>query len=298
MSPAPPFSWRRWSPAPLVGASLGLHAGGLAALAAQPGLWPWLAGGLLANHALLTAAGMAPRNGWLGANLRRLPPAGAARRQIALTFDDGPDPAVTPAVLDLLERHGARASFFVIGERAARHPALLREMRRRGHSIENHTHTHPRHFAALGPFGMRREVLSAQAAIGAALGEAPRLFRAPMGLRSPLLDPVLAGAGLGLVSWSRRGLDGASGDARRVAARLAAPRAGEILLLHDGNARRDAAGRPVVLAVLPGLLGAVAAAGLSAVPLPETLVPSPGPAVPAAAAGGRGSPASGAGASS
>jgi len=81
---------------------------------------------------------------------------GSHQKQVALTFDDGPDPQWTPQVLDLLEAHGATASFFPIGERVVRHPALAREILRRGHSLENHTHRHPHSFACWTPGAMRR----------------------------------------------------------------------------------------------------------------------------------------------
>jgi peptidoglycan/xylan/chitin deacetylase (PgdA/CDA1 family) len=208
---------------------------------------------------------------------------------VALTFDDGPDPEVTPRVLDMLDAQGAKATFFVIGRRAARHPALLREMRARGHAIGNHTHRHPAGFAAFGPWRMRREIAEAGHAIADACGERPTLFRAPMGLRNPLLDPVLAAEGLRLVSWTRRGYDTRRQPPERVLARLAdglAPR--DILLLHDASSAPDEAGRPVVLSVLPRLLGRLAQAGLISVALP-----SAGAGVPASA-GAAASPSSGA----
>jgi peptidoglycan/xylan/chitin deacetylase (PgdA/CDA1 family) len=260
-----PLAWARlrgWSPTPLARASLYVHGLGAAALAAQPGAWPAVLGLLACNHAVL-ACGMHPRGSLLGPNLTRLP--ASAGRSVALTFDDGPDPEVTPRVLDLLEQHGARATFFVIGRRATRHASLLREMRRRGHDVANHTHRHPASFACRSPWGLWREVTDAQHAIADACGQAPRLFRAPMGLRSPLLDPVLAAEGLTLVSWTRRGYDTVARRPARVLDRLTSGlAAGDILLLHDTAEGRDAEGRPMVLAVLPALLERLAAAGLTA----------------------------------
>lgn len=245
----------------------------------MPASWPWVLGGLALNHAGLTLCGMMPRSALLGANLSCLPPGG---RRLALTFDDGPDPEVTPRVLDLLEAAGAGASFFLIGERAARHPALVREILRRGHSVENHTQTHPLHFAALSLHAQRRQILQADAAIRDA-GGAPRFFRPPAGLRSPLTDPALTGTGLRLASWTWRGADGAIGNPARVLQRLRNVGAGNIVLLHDGNCRRDSEGQPVVLSVLPALLRRMAEAGLSSVPLPAA-VDGPGEAAAAAAA--------------
>lgn len=247
-----------WSPAPIPRASLWLHAAAAFGLAGQPEFWPQALALLAGNHALLAGL-MHPRGGRLGPNLVRL--SAGMEGRIALTFDDGPDPAVTPRVLDLLDRHQAKASFFVIGRRAIRHGALLREVLRRGHTVENHSHHHRWHFACQGPWALRREVALAQRAIAEATGVAPRFFRAPMGLRSPLLDPVLAMEGLRLVAWTRRGYDGRDGQADRVLARLTRGLAGrDILLLHDTAPR----GLPAaVLEVLPRLLERCAAAGLS-----------------------------------
>ncbi|WP_207802913.1 polysaccharide deacetylase family protein [Roseicella frigidaeris] len=257
-----------WRPAPAIRASLLVHALALGAGLASPQDWPGLAGLLLGNHALL-GLGMRPRSALLGPNLTRLPPArDPATRPVALTFDDGPDPAVTPRILDLLDRHGAKASFFVLGHLAERHPALVREIRARGHSVENHTHSHPLSFGAWGPGAMRREIAQAQAAIAAAAGEAPRFFRPPAGIRSPLLDPVLWRAGLRLVTWTRRGYDTACARPERVIARLLRNLGeGDILVLHDRPGRR---GTPA-LAVLPALLEALARRGLSAVSLRQAV---------------------------
>lgn len=256
-----------WRPTPLVRASIWLHAGTAAAMVACPSTWAEGATLLAANHAVL-ACGMHPRSALLGKNLVRLPMAAAQRGFVALTFDDGPDPEATPRVLDLLDLAGAQATFFVIGCRAQKHPALAREILRRGHAIGNHTQRHPLGFACWPPASMRREIEEAQRAIGDVCGQAPTLFRPPAGLRSPLLDPVLVASGLSLVSWSRRGYDGVVGRAglvlRHMARGLAA---GDILLLHDGRSARARHGGPVVLDVLPRLLERLRDLGLRSVPL-------------------------------
>lgn len=267
-----------WSPAPAIKASFWLHGAALGLLAAEPSGWPGVAGLVAANHAVL-ACGMWPRSAMLGPNLTRMPAAGEA---VVLTFDDGPDPEVTPRVLDLLDHHGAKASFFVLGRLAARHPQLLREILARGHGVENHTHRHPLGFAAWPPGAMLREIRRAQAAIADACGRAPQYFRAPAGLRSPLLDPVLAIAGLRLVSWTRRGYDTVSPDPDRVLRRLTRNLgAGDILLLHD----RGPAASCMTLRVLPRLLAALSAAGLGAAALRPALDAAPHAARAAGATG-------------
>ncbi len=252
-----------------VKASLAWHAGaGIAALVA-PSAWPWALAAVVANHAVLTGAGLWPRSTWLGRNWTRLPDAAVARREIAITVDDGPDPEVTPRVLDLLDAHAVHATFFAIGSAAARHPTLCREIARRGHSVQNHSDRHSHAFSLLGPRAMAREIGAAQTRLADITGLAPRFFRAPAGLRNPFLAPVLDRLGLQLVSWTRRGFDTVRSDPGPVLARLASGLgAGDILLVHDGNAARTRDGRAVVLDVLPALLERCAGARLQAVTLP------------------------------
>lgn len=104
----------RWRPAPVIRISAAVHLAGVAAVALDPLSWPYIGAALVANHAALGLGVMMPRSTILGPNLRSLPQPSASRGEIALTFDDGPDPAVTPRILDQLDRYGARASFFCI----------------------------------------------------------------------------------------------------------------------------------------------------------------------------------------
>ena len=272
MTALPPIHARRqWRPTPLLQASFALHAGALGLIAMQPGLWPWGLGALAANHLALTSAGLWPRSRSLGPNWVRLPPA-AAPGHIAITIDDGPDPEVTPQVLDLLDRFEARASFFCIGSRAQRHPELCREIVRRGHAVENHSQHHDHRFATFGPYRMAREIEIGQDNLAALTGQRPCFFRPPAGLRNPFLEPILARHGLHLASWTRRGYDTRNRDADDVVRRLTSDlSAGDILLLHDGNTARTVAGQPVILAVLPGVLEAAAAAGLKTITLGSAL---------------------------
>ena len=262
----------RWRPSPLIAGSFVLHGAALLAWAMQPQWWPQLLALLVFNHAVLTVCGLVPRSAWLGPNMTRLPGAAAARGEIAITIDDGPDPQVTPAVLDLLDRHQARATFFCIGVRAQAHPELCREIVRRGHAVENHSQHHAHSFSFMGLGGLRRELALAQDTLAGITGQRPLFFRAPAGLRNPLLDPVLSGLGLQLASWTRRGFDTRTGDPGVLLRRLTRGlRAGDILLVHDGNAARTLAGEHAILAVLPRLLEQSAAAGLRPVTLREAL---------------------------
>jgi peptidoglycan/xylan/chitin deacetylase (PgdA/CDA1 family) len=251
-------------------ASAGLHVLAGASLVAAPSRWPAALGAVAASQLALTVAGLLPRCSLLGPNLVRLP--GDTDGRVALTFDDGPDPSVTPRVLDLLDRHGAKASFFCIGRLVLAHPGLAREIHERGHRVENHSFRHSNAFAFQGPARLRAEIQRAQDAIGSSLGRAPLLFRAPAGIRNPWLDPVLARLGLRLVSWTRRGFDTVTAAPQRVTARLVRGLAGgDILLLHDGSCARDASGRPVVLQALPELLHELERRGLRSVRVDEAL---------------------------
>jgi len=262
----------RWPWPSALSASVGLHAVAAAAAALLPGAPGWAAAAVVVNHLVLTGAGLWPRSALLGPNVSRLPPAAAARREIAITLDDGPDAEVTPAVLDLLAAAGVRTTFFCIAERARAQPALVRRMVAAGHSVQNHSRHHRHDFSLLGPRGFEREIGAAQALLADISGVQPHCFRAPAGLRNPLLDPVLHRLGLHLVSWTRRGYDTRDDDARRVLGRLTRGLAGgDLLLLHDGHARRATGGRPVVLEALPPLLARCRAAGLRPVTLAEAL---------------------------
>ncbi|MEO8936643.1 MAG: polysaccharide deacetylase family protein, partial [Burkholderiaceae bacterium] len=222
---------------PLIHASIGLHVFAAGMMTVQPSWWPMTLATLVADHAVITATGLWPTSTWLGPNLRRLPVAATARGEIALTIDDGPDPDVTPRVLDLLDALAVRATFFCIGARIRAHPALARAIVARGHAIENHSDIHRHDFSLLGPARLDRELASAQRTIVDTVGIAPRFFRAPAGLRNVFLQAALERQDLALTSWTRRGFDTVGRDPKRVAARLVAGlAAGDILLLHDGHA--------------------------------------------------------------
>lgn len=261
-----------WRPSPAIRLSMLMHGAAAATLVAAPAAWPWALGAVALNQAIISGAGMLPRSTLLGPNVNRLPETAAVRNEVALTFDDGPDPEVTPRVLDLLDAAGARASFFCIGREARRHPALCLEIAERGHAVENHGDSHSWMFAAFGMGRQRADIAAAQATLADLTGRVPRFFRPTAGLRNPLLDPVLAGLDLRLASWTRRPFDTREGDPRKVLARLTRGLAGgDILLLHDGHAARSPAGEPVVLAVLPGLLNLLQAHNLRTVTLSQAL---------------------------
>jgi peptidoglycan/xylan/chitin deacetylase (PgdA/CDA1 family) len=253
-------------------ASIALHTGALVATAVNPHLWAWSLGAVAANHAAISAVGLIPRSSLLGPNWTRLPQEAASRGVVAITVDDGPEPAITPRVLDILDEYDAKATFFCIGERVVRHRALAQEIVRRGHAIENHSYRHPHYFSLLGPRAMAAEVERAQGVIGDTTGERPLFFRAPAGLRNPFLQPVLGRLDLRLASWTRRGFDTVNGNPHTVFRRLARNLArGDILLLHDGNAAKAASGAPVICEALPRVLDELKTRGLASVVMRSAL---------------------------
>jgi peptidoglycan/xylan/chitin deacetylase (PgdA/CDA1 family) len=261
-----------WQPSLLLRASLVLHGTALLALMTVPLYWRWVLAALIANHVVLALTGLWPRSHWLGPNWTHLPVAATARSEIALTIDDGPDPLVTPQVLDVLEQYDVQATFFCIGESAQRYPDLCRDIVRRGHVIENHSQHHRYDFSLLGMAGLAREIQAAQVALTGITGQCPQFFRAPAGLRNPFLDPVLTQLELKLASWSVRAFDTREGDPEKVRRKLIKGlHAGAIVLLHDAHAARTPAGNPVILEVLPALLDAAAAAHLRWVTLRQAL---------------------------
>jgi peptidoglycan/xylan/chitin deacetylase (PgdA/CDA1 family) len=173
-------------------------------------------------------------------------------------------------LLDILERHGAQATFFFIGRNVAKYPDLVREVVRRGHTVGNHTMNHDQYwFWAYGPRGAQREVADCQAALTEAGVEA-RYFRAPAGLKSPFLQSAVERAGLPLVCWSARGLDGISTDRARIMARLKeSVRPGGIVLVHEGRA--DENGDRLAPDVLAALLEWLDETGIRCV-LPDPAV--------------------------
>ncbi len=165
---------------------------------------------------------------------------GTARgRAVALTFDDGPDPSTTPALLDLLAKQGVRAAFFVTGRRTAARPDLVHMVLKRGHDIGNHSYNH----SPLLMFGstdtIRKEIAGTQEVL-AGLGITPLAFRPPVGVTGPRLWRPLLEAGMFCINFSRRARDAGnrrvSGLSNRIARRV---RPGDIVLLHDVAPSKD-----------------------------------------------------------
>src|SRR5438874_669661 len=198
--------------------------------------------------AAVVAAGVAsyaavyPRSQIFGRTLCRT----ASSTQLALTFDDGPNPAITPKLLDLLEQHHAKATFFLIGRFIRQCPELTREISARGHSLGNHTETHPNLFW-LSPRGVRTEMEQCQGALRDVTGSAAKYFRPPFGLRNPWVVSTAREQGMQTVMWTLLPGDWREKSAEWLAARMqpiadhaqdtAQVGTGDVLCLHDGAHR-------------------------------------------------------------
>ena len=210
------------------------------------------------RHALAPLLPVAAASLRLPRTLPELDPARAQTGAVAITFDDGPHPEGTPAILEILARHGARATFFVIGEQVERRPELVRETEAAGHAVALHGHLHRLQLRRATP-AMRDDVARGVALLGETLGHAPILHRAPYGIYSPAGLAAAREHGLHPLLWSCWGRDWRrhitpQGIARRVTRRLSA---GDIILLHDadfysaeGSHRRTARALELILAEL------------------------------------------------
>lgn len=233
-------------------------------LAPNPLRW-WLLGGLAATYLALVGLG-ATFSGWefFGPAICRGRPGGM---RVSLTFDDGPDPASTPRLLEVLEQHKVKAAFFLIGRNAERHHELVQAIAAKGHLVGNHTYRHAWWTNFLWGDRLDREIQQAQKVFKDILGTAPRFFRSPMGLTNPHLFGALKRIGLRLVGWDLRGLDQRADASEPVIRRLSNRcRDGSIILLHDGR------GNPQVLAdIVHSIIPALRNRGFAFVRLDEFL---------------------------
>ncbi len=183
-------------------------------------------------------------------------PAKAASKYVVLTFDDGPDPAYTPQILDILDDYDAKATFFELGKEVARSPALTRRIHERGHSVQNHTWSHP-DLRKLSAASFKQQVEKTDKSIRAQTGSTPRCLRPPYGGTNSVVTKRAAGLRKTLVLWSLDSRDwtrpGKTAIAQRV---LAGVRNGSVILFHDGGGNRSQ-----TVAALPTILKTLKARG-------------------------------------
>ncbi len=207
-------------------------------------LWPIAASAAAA--AGFAWAAVHPRSQIFGPVVHRT----ADPRTLALTFDDGPNPGVTPALLDLLARHNVCATFFLIGRYVSKQPAIAADIVRAGHLLGNHTHTH-QNLTWLPSQRIRGELDACRSVIGESAGVETRWVRPPWGFRGPQFDGVVRSGGFGRVAmWSRLAWDWHPQPPGRLIERLGRVRGGEIVLLHDGDWQQPRGDRAHVVAAL------------------------------------------------
>ena len=194
---------------------------------------------------------------------RRLPP---GQDGVALTFDDGPHPQGTPALLDLLGEANAHATFFLIGEQVERWPQLAERIAREGHTVALHGHRH-RTLLRVPPRALANDLERGANAIENASGTAPALYRPPYGIFSPAGLKLSKEKGYANLLWSRWGHDWRrSITPQRIAAELTRDlQAGDVLLLHDADHYSAPGCWRNMLAAMPRILAAIENSGLKAV---------------------------------
>ena len=249
-----------------------------------------LAARLRAAGVLALASHVLPAGTWLSPVRRALLPALAglgADGHVALTFDDGPDPASTPAFLDELDRLGARATFFLLGEHAARHQALTREIADRGHELGVHGWTHRRPWLPCDPRELS-EIRRTLETVEVAAGCQPRWYRPPYGILTGGRWAAAARCGLRTVLWSAWGKDWTPQATPRSVYETLLPdlRGGAALLLHDSDRTSAPGSWRATLGALPLVVDACRAAGLKVGPLAAHGIPRFGRALGIAPADG------------
>jgi peptidoglycan/xylan/chitin deacetylase (PgdA/CDA1 family) len=194
------------------------------------------------------------------------------RPAVALTFDDGPHPEYTSRIAEILSKEGARSTFFCVGQRVERHPALATALHRAGHALENHSFSHGTGRDLFLTGRLRRDLELCQKVIAGITSKTPRYYRPAVGIRNPVVHRAARAVGLQLVTWTLAARDGALAlDPRRAGrmARRAGP--GSILALHDGTSAERSALRERTVRNLPELLHRLKDRGLRFVTLPELL---------------------------
>lgn len=159
-------------------------------------------------------------------------------KAILLTFDDGPDPEITPQILELLDDYDRKAIFFLIGEKAKKYPELVKEIHKRGHSIGNHSYTHEKWFDMRSSAIMTKELEHTNSVLENSVGEKVAYFRPPYGVTNPNLKKAIKNTKLKSIGWSFRSLDTGKQSAEQISQRIEKGiKGGEILLFHDNRTK-------------------------------------------------------------
>ena len=222
-----------------------------------------------------TAAGyqsMAPTGQWYGQTFKGLP---SRSRQLALTYDDGPNDPHTQQLLDVLAKHNVLATFFLIGRYAQQRPEITREIVEAGHVVGNHTFTHPL-LTFKGETEIRQQLLDCRAALHEAIGQHSNLFRPPFGGRRPAVFRIARELGLEPVMWNVTGYDWNAPPAAEIERKVIRQiRGGDVILLHDGGHKQIGADRSQTVLATDRLIARFKERGYEFVTIPQ-MMPCPG----------------------
>lgn len=193
------------------------------------------------------------------------------RKIVALTFDDGPNGRYTKEVLDILDKEGVKATFFLIGKNVERYPEIAKEIIAHGHAIGNHSYTHPWLLPVENMKSIMSEAERAEEAIYEATGESPKIFRPPHGLRTPWMDDIIRREGYTIYTWDDMTTDYQQGTREgKIAERiLSHVHPGSIIVLHDGVNLKHETNRENMIKALPVIIKELKREGYEFVKLDE-----------------------------
>ena len=222
----------------------------------------------LASCAAVTAGyqSMAPTGQWYGRTFTGLP---RGTKQLALTYDDGPNDPHTLRLLEILAKHSVHATFFLIGRYVRQRPEITREIVKTGHVVGNHTFTHPL-LIFKSDAEIRRELSECNAALRDALGQPVNLFRPPFGGRRPAVLRIARELGLQPVMWNVTGYDWTAPPAAEIERKVTKQiRGGDVILLHDGGHKELGADRAQTVLATDRLIVQYKSEGYEFVTIPE-----------------------------
>jgi peptidoglycan/xylan/chitin deacetylase (PgdA/CDA1 family) len=226
--------------------------------------------GAVAAGAAISAGyqSISPTGQWFG---RAFCGSSSGGKNLALTFDDGPNDPHTLRLLDVLNKHDVHATFFLIGRYVKQRPDIAREIAQRGHVIGNHTFTHPQ-LILLPTVEARRELVQCREAITDAVGEHSILFRPPWGGRRPGTFRLVRQLGLEPIMWNVTGYDWNAPSVEYIERKVGDARGGDVILLHDGGHKAFGTDRSKTVVAVERMIARYKSAGLGFVTIPEMLV--------------------------
>lgn len=187
-----------------------------------------------------------------------------SEKYISITFDDGPNPEFTPKILSLLKKHGAKATFFLIGKNAEKYPEIVHQIIEEGHSMGSHSYSHSKNFGFFSTEKITSELIHANSIFEEITGKKLKMFRPPFGVTNPKIKKALLKTGHKSIGWSKRSLDTTSLSEEKTLKRITANlKKGDIILLHDSGAKS--------IAVLEQLLLFLQSHELQSVPVDRLL---------------------------